>query len=147
MFIFTKRVGNNYCILDDQDGSCEWLNNTQVLDAVSKLPIKGLALAPDGVVGNPVRGVINGSMCNWFKGRNLLTGDVSCRSLQRNAPVTFTFSGSRKQKGKKFSGVIDTVTQTGIEVYFPSYNVSVHFAKADFLNAAKAGLNAGLMLN
>lgn len=138
MFIFTKRVGNNFCILDDQDGSCEWLNNVQVMNALrGGIQINGLALTQNGLVARPMRGCITGNMCNWFRNQNILKSTVHCDSLDYNSSVTFTFSGTRKSRGKSFGGVIDTLTPTSVGVYFASYNVAVLFDRAAFTLAVQ----------
>lgn len=111
MLYFVTRVGNNYGVLDTDDGSIDWISKEQFCEFAKLVHIEGFSDMKPRVV------VLPSSKCNWSSSKNIFK-DV--RSIIRYGSNEFIL---RTNSGKRFKGVL-LVRDNKYFLHF-SYNVAV----------------------
>lgn len=96
MLYFISRVGNNYGVIDTDDGIIEWVSQEQLLDYAKQVEIVG---AKDM---KPVPCTIESGKCNWSKGYNIFTSLKELTCANNKDFVIYTVEG-KKYKGEVLS--------------------------------------------
>ena len=124
MYYFLKRIGNNYSVIDSDDGAIDWLSKNELRGYVQDSGIEIQGVAKDMSELKPQIVPLAAEKCNWADGENVF---ATARGFWVTTDGFFTLKAGKKQ----FKGALRKVNETVARLEF-NYGVHVEFAVSDF---------------
>lgn len=124
MYCLLRHVGNNYGILDTDDGAIDWMSEKELRGYVldDKVAIQGVAPDMSKLVSQTV--LLDASKCNWANGNNIFK---TAKAFYVTLDGYFTLKADKKQ----FKGRVRRVDENTIRLEF-NYGVHVVIYVKDF---------------
>lgn len=124
MYYFLKRVGNNYSVIDSDDGAIDWLSKNEIRGYVQDSGIDIQGVAKDMSELTPQIVPLEAEKCNWLDGENIFS---AVKGFWVTCDGFFTLKAGKKQ----FKGAFRKVDEATARLEF-NYGVHVEFRVDDF---------------